>query len=144
MMTERRTLAGVQFTSKTPGYVGIELMQGNVMYFGLATILCPHCGRHSAVQPEQGDVAQSLQERCCSMGKHMETYPITVARSSYCAADLRKRAKVASTISIGMRMMTTYRGIQIFVRSRHGVVAQSCWIAHVKELNVQRFAVRQD
>jgi hypothetical protein len=31
--------------------------------------------------------------------------------------------------------MATYRDIQIFVRHRYGVVAQSCWIAHVKELN---------
>lgn len=31
--------------------------------------------------------------------------------------------------------MATYRDIQIFVKERHGIVAQSGWIAHVKELN---------
>ena len=30
--------------------------------------------------------------------------------------------------------MATYRDIQEFVKKRHGIVAQTCWIAHVKEL----------
>lgn len=31
--------------------------------------------------------------------------------------------------------MATYKDIQIHVKKRHGIVVQSCWIAHVKELN---------
>lgn len=31
--------------------------------------------------------------------------------------------------------MATYRKIQYDVKSRHDVAVQSCWIAHVKELN---------
>ncbi|WP_279574116.1 hypothetical protein [Burkholderia anthina] len=31
--------------------------------------------------------------------------------------------------------MASYKDIQMFVKQRHGIVAQTCWIAHVKELN---------
>lgn len=31
--------------------------------------------------------------------------------------------------------MATYKDIQIHIKQKHGIVAQSCWIAHVKELN---------
>ena len=31
--------------------------------------------------------------------------------------------------------MPTYRDIQEDIRSRHGRVVKTCWIAHVKELN---------
>jgi hypothetical protein len=31
--------------------------------------------------------------------------------------------------------MAPYSDIKMFVKRRHGVVAQSCWIAHVKELS---------
>lgn len=31
--------------------------------------------------------------------------------------------------------MASYKDIQMIVKAKHGVVAQSCWIAHVKELN---------
>lgn len=31
--------------------------------------------------------------------------------------------------------MATYRQIQLDVKAKHGVTVQSCWIAHVKELN---------
>lgn len=31
--------------------------------------------------------------------------------------------------------MASYRDIQTFVMQQHDIVAQSCWIAHVKELN---------
>ncbi|CAG0971083.1 putative RNA methyltransferase [Anaerolineae bacterium] len=31
--------------------------------------------------------------------------------------------------------MATYKEIQKYVKQRYGFVAQTCWIAHVKELN---------
>ncbi|WP_175887269.1 hypothetical protein [Burkholderia contaminans] len=31
--------------------------------------------------------------------------------------------------------MATYKDIQIYVKQRHGVVVQTCWVAHVKQLN---------
>ncbi|TES99577.1 hypothetical protein [Burkholderia cepacia] len=31
--------------------------------------------------------------------------------------------------------MASYKDVQTFVMKRHGIVVQSCWIAHVKELN---------
>ncbi|MDN4571918.1 hypothetical protein DBB29_24985 [Pandoraea cepalis] len=31
--------------------------------------------------------------------------------------------------------MATYKDIQFHVKQKHGIVPQSCWIAHVKELN---------
>jgi hypothetical protein len=31
--------------------------------------------------------------------------------------------------------MATYRDIQDYIRDRYGFAAQSCWIAHVKELS---------
>jgi hypothetical protein len=31
--------------------------------------------------------------------------------------------------------MAGYKDIQLFVKERYGVVAQTCWIAHVKETN---------
>lgn len=31
--------------------------------------------------------------------------------------------------------MASYKDIQTFVKQRHGIVARTCWIAHVKELN---------
>lgn len=31
--------------------------------------------------------------------------------------------------------MTTYKALQDHVRATHGRVMQSCWIAHVKEMN---------
>lgn len=31
--------------------------------------------------------------------------------------------------------MATYRDIQLYVKRLHGVVVQTCWIAHVKEMN---------
>jgi hypothetical protein len=30
--------------------------------------------------------------------------------------------------------MATNADIQLFVKQRHGIVVQSCWIAHVKEM----------
>lgn len=31
--------------------------------------------------------------------------------------------------------MASYKNIQTFEKQRYGIVAQTCWIAHVKELN---------
>lgn len=31
--------------------------------------------------------------------------------------------------------MASYKDIQTFVKQRRGIVAQTCWIAHVKESN---------
>ncbi|MFM0295124.1 MULTISPECIES: hypothetical protein [Paraburkholderia] len=31
--------------------------------------------------------------------------------------------------------MATYNDVQMFVKRRNGIVVQTCWIAHVKELN---------
>ncbi|BEV15557.1 RNA methyltransferase [Herbaspirillum sp. DW155] len=31
--------------------------------------------------------------------------------------------------------MATYKQIQLDVKAKHGLTVQSCWIAHVKELN---------
>lgn len=31
--------------------------------------------------------------------------------------------------------MASYKDVQTFVKKRHGIVVQTCWIAHVKELN---------
>ncbi|MGF6758233.1 hypothetical protein P3T16_005654 [Paraburkholderia sp. GAS42] len=30
--------------------------------------------------------------------------------------------------------MATYKDIQDYVKTEHGIVVQTCWIAHVKEL----------